>query len=138
MTTEITCIKRDYDLLLKLNWINKRTFSTENVRLYNRAYIFKQTIKTLLNELIYNSDKSYLIHMRKKYCYELNLIYSTYLNYIFSLEFKKSTPDRYVFNIKSIVNLLNTIKGNYSFMPQSGFYQVYEKIHDEHINWADQ
>ena len=93
-------IKNDNVMLKRLNWINKKNFSDEDINLYKKAILFKNKIKLAINEILFNSNKNYLIYSIDQFWIEiLELIYSKYLDFAFKLELKKIRTSRYVFSI---------------------------------------
>lgn len=49
------------DVIAEMGWDDKTTFSPRDIQLYEAACYFKIYMKSLIRELIYHSDRSYLV-----------------------------------------------------------------------------
>ena len=80
-------------------------FSDQDIKTYQKAVLFKRKATNLLNELLHNSEKWYLIHERNNYSDQLAWIYSNCLKQLFNLEMKKLIKERYQFKTEEIVKI---------------------------------
>ena len=127
-------IKNDNVMLKRLNWINKKNFSDEDINLYKKAILFKNKIKLAINEILFNSNKNYLIYSIDQFWIEiLELIYSKYLDFAFKLELKKIRTSRYVFSIDNaewttLFKKFNPIqkKKLYWYLPTKDFSDIFK------------